>query len=453
MNNNFRYVNYKLQTSCNHCGNPLMLNSPQESTHCSSCTKSVNIRPGIWKSLLEDLEDNYHKYSEGEGSTGTMMTGGFTFKYSAHKYRPHCMKCKVDMQADKVPTGETVEISCPQCGENMSSFPAPSWLKEELVTVGQVFGAEWGSGKEVSKMRDGFSVDSLSPGSESTEDAIAPIVIQCPPCSASLSISTNAEQVTPCDSCGSEIFIPDPVWRRLHPVKVVREWTLRYEGRTMREIKKDKKEKQRVEKERLKQEDMERRSVVFVAALKTALIPRLLTLLGGVGTIAYIVWVIIFNRAHIQSSWFNPILFGFIGAWVAGFLWGLVAVYKAITIMDKNFSPEWLLVFIPALLPIVGALLCAMTMIENRSSILFRGRRVSNPFSWHLLVGYVTFHLTIAAVISATVVADMSEKKQKEAEKKETEKPISMILHRKHHIPKHTPSQGAYTVLGKLPRL
>jgi hypothetical protein len=46
-----------------------------------------------------------------------------------------------------------------------------------------------------------------------------------------LTITADAERTTTCRYCEASVFIPDELWRRLHPAKTMRTWTLTYEGK------------------------------------------------------------------------------------------------------------------------------------------------------------------------------------------------------------------------------
>ncbi|MBU1534694.1 zinc ribbon-containing protein [Myxococcota bacterium] len=399
-----RYVTYELQTSCSHCGNPLMLNGPNRSTLCNDCTREVEIQPGVWKSLLEDGEKEYHQYTEGQGSSGTMMTGGFTFQYKMYRLAPRCPKCKKNLATDSVKAGTTTTITCPDCSNQIHSFPAPKWLTEVLPSAKQIFGTEPERVSEPQSSGE-LSMDSFSMNAKQAVESIKPVVMQCPQCGDALSISTTNERVTPCGSCGSDIFIPDPVWRRLHPVKTVEAWTVRFEGDTWQEINAREKELKKAEKERLRQEELSERSVGYRALLKKSVIPRVLVPLGGIGFNLYLLWTIYQKTFQLPLTWINPVPIVAAILFVSGFLWGLVTLGQAVKSMDKNFSMDWVFLFIPTMFPLIGVIWSVITLFETRSKMSFGGKRISNPLSAHLGVGYLNWHIAIILMFVAGAMA------------------------------------------------
>ena len=66
------------------------------------------------------------------------------------------------------------------------------------------------------------------------EKSNKPIVFSCPNCSAALHIISESMRITPCDHCSSEVYIPDAIWNRLHPVKLICSWTMIYKGKKLK---------------------------------------------------------------------------------------------------------------------------------------------------------------------------------------------------------------------------
>jgi hypothetical protein len=93
---------------------------------------------------------------------------------------------------------------------------APDWLRSFVPTVRRLFGAQ-------------HEGEAGAPGPEVANEP-RPVVMACPNCSASLSISTGNERTTTCQYCKTDIYLPDDLWRRLHPVKKAERWYIEYEG-------------------------------------------------------------------------------------------------------------------------------------------------------------------------------------------------------------------------------
>ena len=155
-------------------------------------------------------------------------------RYAGFTLRTECNHCGMPLPVDR--PARTVE--CSRCHgqvtlpdevwrttlytfEGDDPLPPPPWLQAQVKTVHQL-----------------YTVDprSLGPGEAEliTVDVEAPrpVVMACPQCGGSLNITTEHARVTSCQYCSAEVFLPDEVWQRLHPVRTVRWWYVRFEGLT-----------------------------------------------------------------------------------------------------------------------------------------------------------------------------------------------------------------------------
>jgi hypothetical protein len=57
-----------------------------------------------------------------------------------------------------------------------------------------------------------------------------PVVLACPNCQGALKASSEAARTIACEFCQADVYIPDDLWRSLHPVKKVRPWTIVHQG-------------------------------------------------------------------------------------------------------------------------------------------------------------------------------------------------------------------------------
>jgi hypothetical protein len=77
---------------------------------------------------------------------------------------------------------------------------------------------------------------------EIPEETPEPIAMACPSCGAGLKIGVEAERSTKCEYCNANVFIPDALWKILHPVKTQEFWTISFLAKKKRKKKKPQKE-------------------------------------------------------------------------------------------------------------------------------------------------------------------------------------------------------------------
>jgi len=215
-----------MTVTCDHCASPVPINGPTKNPLCPHCHNTSALKRICVEMTYAD-----------EG----MMVVGSPYNYQTYKDQtPQCQACgesvPVDAYLKKV--GATTTIPCPACGAGLATFPAPAWLKKELPDALQVFGADPEVAKEQADLV--LTVD---------RQASKPIVMACPSCRGALSITEETERTTACSFCQVSVFLPDELWKRLHPVKVQRRWTLSYLGNSLQTGKhKAKAKKKNVEK-------------------------------------------------------------------------------------------------------------------------------------------------------------------------------------------------------------
>ena len=212
-----RHGCFELMTACGDCGQPMPVNAPTGTVLCTACSKTQAISHEILAGFFEDFEEEYEGLERGQGSGGTLMGGGGTFEYGMWRLPPRCGGCKRDLPV--VPTGTEGPLHCPHCGRGYHTYPAPAWMREAHPSATQCFSSEPpGDGRTVEAVR-----------------APDPVAMGCPQCGAGLTIDASAKRTTPCAYCQTAVFIPDELWKRLHPVKQKAEWWVRFEGPSVQE--------------------------------------------------------------------------------------------------------------------------------------------------------------------------------------------------------------------------
>jgi hypothetical protein len=235
-------VTVAVSTTCTHCAEPVPVNGPSASLHCSHCDQDMPLPVGLGEAIRA-------------ASAGYRLVGGVgaAFWVQSGEASPECPRCgqAVSIAAYVDRHGATAAVPCAACGASVPTYPAPAWLKERLPTVLQVFGGD----ADVAKAAGvDLRVDESRP---------QPIAMACPSCGGGLTITADAARTVPCPFCKVSVFLPDELWKRLHPVKVMRRWTLTYTGQleTKEEIEERETQRKReiLEQERLREKEIERR--------------------------------------------------------------------------------------------------------------------------------------------------------------------------------------------------
>jgi hypothetical protein len=224
-----RHGGFKMRADCRHCGHPVPLNVPVEAIHCTYCQNDARVPEAMWRATLRELDEHHDALASGAAVSRTQDFDGLIVHFSYRRTKPCCEKCGADYPADRIDDGQRRDLFCVTCGDAASTWPAPAWLTRLVPNATQVLSTEPGMG--------------APPGGRPIEvpDAPRPVVMQCPSCGGPLRVTAESPRTVRCEHCASDVYLPDDLWRRLHPAKTVREWYVRFEGKT---------DKQRAEEDR-----------------------------------------------------------------------------------------------------------------------------------------------------------------------------------------------------------
>ena len=203
-------------TRCRSCGLPVPLNGPVRTTTCASCFNAV-VTPGeIYIGFFNDFEGVCNGIEDGQGQEGTVLAGGATYTYGFYRMAPRCEGCREALP--EVSAGTDGKFACPACGRAHDIYPAPSWITAAVPSAAQCICAD----------REDDGGDKTVSGAEG--ESARPVAMNCPQCGGGLLVSGASERIMQCRYCQVDVYIPDPVWLRLHPVKTVRKWYMAFEG-------------------------------------------------------------------------------------------------------------------------------------------------------------------------------------------------------------------------------
>ena len=212
-----RYGCFEIRTTCSSCGSSLPINGPYTRFSCTACFEDISIPQDRIADFLNDFEEEYEGFVEGQGSGGTLMCGSGTYKYSHWRLPPRCSSCKTPLTIPEL-QGKSI-LKCSKCSADYHYYPAPDWLRKKVPSARFIITQQPPPGEN-----GVFSV-------EVDENSAKPIVMSCPQCAGALSVSALSERIMECGYCNSEVYIPDAVWARLHPVRKTEEWFVCFEGK------------------------------------------------------------------------------------------------------------------------------------------------------------------------------------------------------------------------------
>jgi DNA-directed RNA polymerase subunit RPC12/RpoP len=216
-----RFGAFTVLSSCSRCGQPLPINAPVLSVRCGGCNADVAVPAGFWGDLLVLLDDEHDVLTEGKPRHLTSSIASSEARCSWARALPCCGRCGQSLPLDIALDAER-DLSCPGCGHGVSVYPAPGWLREVSPTAQQVYSDERSPGR-------------APPNAPSAgmSDAPKPIVMPCPQCGGTLKLGGDSQRLVQCHFCSADVFLPDALWSRLHPVRTVHEWYVRFDGETV----------------------------------------------------------------------------------------------------------------------------------------------------------------------------------------------------------------------------
>jgi hypothetical protein len=213
-----RSVTLTASTACDHCALPVPINGPVQVLRCPHCQKDTPI-PQLFTLLsIKSVASTRSKVRDGYDNVD-----GRRYQYTLfHDASPDCGRCgsQVAIAAYLAKSSAATTLACASCQAPVPTFPVPAWLKEKFPTALQVFGGD----AEVAREQAGLDL-------VVNEGATKPIAMACPSCGGGLSVRQDTERTMSCPFCASSVFLPDELWKRLHPAKTMQRWTLTYTGK------------------------------------------------------------------------------------------------------------------------------------------------------------------------------------------------------------------------------
>lgn len=183
-----------------------MLDGPIQSIQCRACQSHLQIEAKDWNRIFEFRKDDQVRQKVRSIVLG--FASVFTFHVRMGPQSPQCTACDKPLDISTIEVGTKTEIEC-ACGTTMPTCPAPIWLRQADPWAVQLFNV---------------------PSEDTTHEAPVtaqenrPVSFGCPDCGANLKVTMDSPRILECSYCKTDLFLPDPLWRSLHPVKKRAAW-------------------------------------------------------------------------------------------------------------------------------------------------------------------------------------------------------------------------------------
>ena len=210
------YFVYRVQMPCTECGEAVILDGPRLSVKCGVCQSQLDLEASIWRNVLFFRTFAQEMgITEGRTRGSSLTSGEIRVLVRWGPQAPLCSSCNAPLAADSVAQGSSGALQC-ACGSSTSTFPVPSWLTAVEPNALQLFGT---TPEDVS--------GSPEPAPE-VQQVARPVMFICPQCGASLRVGSDTARILTCSYCDTDVYLPDPLWRSLHPVRKRSSWWVRF---------------------------------------------------------------------------------------------------------------------------------------------------------------------------------------------------------------------------------
>jgi hypothetical protein len=193
-----RFARMEISTKCPACEHPVPVNGPLPHVLCQKCGARVELSPLAMGAFMEWIAYDQASFD------GLSVMAGVHFQTRSTRTAPSCERCEAALPLVEV--GVDTRVPCTGCGATYLTFPVPEPVKSHSGEARQVYGT----------VRD--------PDEAWTGNAPGSLPFDCPSCGADFVVDGGTARIHHCEFCANDVFIPDGVWTKLHPVDRVRPW-------------------------------------------------------------------------------------------------------------------------------------------------------------------------------------------------------------------------------------
>lgn len=207
-------VSIKVSITCPDCESSVPLNALIPSIECPSCGAVLDLSMDVWKTVLDDAIEEAPFTEEGTGSS-TSVFGNYKYSMVRGRLRPRYQGTKEEIEEDAILAGLKMSyVTHPETGEKTSVRELPPMYSSEFAGVVALIGEE---SSLIPGENEGIAIE--------VADSSQPVAFECPQCGGNLVVSGERRLET-CKYCETRVYLPDDLWRILHPIKTKRTWFL-----------------------------------------------------------------------------------------------------------------------------------------------------------------------------------------------------------------------------------
>ncbi len=207
---------------CRSCGQPVPVNGLVVKSTCPHCDSSVTVPTRLWQRAMRAVDASALVDADGQH----ILSANSEYEDTTSDRRlvvqrrildaPVCIHCGEGLEVS--PSSwpqESFEVECGDCGRTTRFGPPEVDMGLPSVQITHVAAPD-------TEERPEGAIDAAA------GDSSAAIVMSCPQCSASLSITAESQRTTTCGYCNASVYLPDDLWRQLHPVRKATRWNAVY---------------------------------------------------------------------------------------------------------------------------------------------------------------------------------------------------------------------------------
>ncbi len=186
-----------------------MVDGPWAEMSCPHCHTKTDISD-VWKHVVRLAMEQKNRFEPVVRVDLNSPYPHLRFA-AASGIRPVCPSCGQHLKkvTNAIQDGTDEDFPCPKCGVLLPTWPAPPYLRRAAVI--QVF----------------LGLREAEQGRETTDETVRPVMFDCTNCGAPAKVTTESPRIISCEFCEVDLFLPQSLWSRMHPVRTRRAFWLR----------------------------------------------------------------------------------------------------------------------------------------------------------------------------------------------------------------------------------